>query len=117
MKLSRALSVHRRPEDFTETIQKGSELRGKKSICSCHCLEGDTCHVIGFTSYPDPFPYLIAITDVHGTSNLWHRLVYNSSFLLYPVNPKDCARASVEWCLSYGCAKSRTEPDIYGWDC
>jgi len=96
MKSSRAVNVHRCPEDFTETIQKGLELRGTKSICSCCCLEGDTCHVIGFTSHPDLFPYQIVITDVHGTSNLWHRLVYNFSFLLDAVNPKDSVLALVK---------------------
>lgn len=109
--------VHRRPEDFTETVQKGSVLSGRKSICSCHCLEGDTCHIIGFTSYPDLFPYLIAITDVHGASNLRSRLVYDFSFLLDLVNPKACALALVKWCLIYGCGKSRTDPDIYSWSC
>lgn len=100
MKLSRAASVHRHPEGFKETIQKEPELRGTKSIRSCHCLEGDTRHVIGFTSTPDLFPYLIAIPDTHTVSNLWHRLVHNFSFLLETENPKDCALASVKCCLS-----------------
>lgn len=68
-------------EGFRETTQKELELRGSESICSCHCLEGDTCHVIGVTSSPDLFPYLTAIPYIPTKSNLWHRLVYNFSLL------------------------------------
>lgn len=86
MKLSGVVSLHGCPEDFRETIQKGSEQNQYILVIAREVIR----HVISFTSYPDLFPYLIAITDVHGTNNLCHRLVYNFSFLLNPVNAREC---------------------------